>query len=78
MTTEQDKAVFKPEEFWIRTEKQLPEERVVVRAMDSSGAIHTLKRINNLWFVPDGSMYVYFTPQFWQPISETPITAALD
>jgi len=24
-----------------------------------------LKRIGNLWFLPDGSMYVYYTPTHW-------------
>ena len=60
-------AAFKSEEFWVSTAKQLPDEGVVVRAMDSTGSIHELKRIGNLWFIPDGSMYVYFTPLFWQP-----------
>lgn len=25
-----------------------------------------LKRQGNLWFVPDGSMYVYYTPTHWR------------
>ncbi len=27
-----------------------------------------LKRQGNLWFLPDGSMYVYFTPTHWRPL----------
>jgi hypothetical protein len=26
----------------------------------------TLKRIGNLWFVPDGSMYVYYRPTHYR------------
>jgi hypothetical protein len=28
----------------------------------------TLKRQGNLWFHPDGSMYVYYTPTHWRMI----------
>ncbi len=30
----------------------------------------TLKRMtgNNLWWHPDGSMYVYYTPTHWAPL----------
>ncbi len=27
-----------------------------------------LKREGNLWFMPDGSIYVYFTPTHWRPL----------
>jgi hypothetical protein len=26
-----------------------------------------LKRSDRLWFLPDGSMYVYYTPTHWRP-----------
>lgn len=26
-----------------------------------------LRRSGRLWFVPDGSMYVYYTPTHWRP-----------
>jgi len=26
-----------------------------------------LKRSGNLWFIPDGSMYVYYRPTHWAP-----------
>lgn len=26
-----------------------------------------LKRRGNLWFLPDDSMYVYYTPTHWTP-----------
>jgi len=33
--------------------------------------IALLKRIRNLWFFPDGSMYVYYTPTHWRPIEKS-------
>jgi hypothetical protein len=27
-----------------------------------------LKRQKNLWFLPDGSMYVYYRPTHWKPV----------
>ena len=29
----------------------------------------TLKRLGNLWFTPDGNMYVYYTPTHWRELS---------
>ena len=29
----------------------------------------SLKRRGRLWFVPDGSMYVYYTPTHWKPLA---------
>lgn len=28
----------------------------------------SLKRRGRLWFFPDGSMYVYYTPTHWHPL----------
>lgn len=33
--------------------------------------VQPLKRSRNLWFLPDGSMYVYYQPTHWRPISPT-------
>lgn len=30
----------------------------------------TLIRKGNLWFFPDESMYVYYTPTHWKPLGE--------
>jgi hypothetical protein len=30
------------------------------------GAVQNLKRRGNLWWLPDDSMYVYFTPTHWR------------
>jgi hypothetical protein len=47
---------------WKRTAPDLiPEEGAEVDAMDSGGHVQRL-----LWWFPDRSMYVYFTPMFWR------------
>lgn len=57
---------------WTQTESALPPEGVLVDAITPSGNPSTLRRKGNLWWLPDGSMYVYFTPVWWREISETP------
>jgi len=55
---------------WVRTAEKLPSESVVVdtKIDDGNGVRNEqpLKRINNLWFHSDGSMYVYYTPTHWR------------
>jgi len=51
---------------WTKTSNQLPPDNAIVSTMDSSGSVQDLKRKGNLWWFTDGSMYVYYTPQFWQ------------
>lgn len=57
---------------WISTtnERFLPEEgRVVQTKIDDVRGVHNeakLKRQGRLWFYPDGSMYVYYTPTHWR------------
>lgn len=59
-------------EDWTRTDQELPPARVEVEAMDGSGHVQTLVRDGRLWFFPDRSMYVYFTPTFWRhPVTDT-------
>lgn len=58
--------------FWTQTEKQLPAEGVPVRTKveDLKGTRNEsiLKRQGRLWFLPNGSMYVYYTPTHWRPL----------
>lgn len=55
---------------WIRVKDQLPKEGLVVDTkIDDSGGIRNeqpLKRYKNLYFHPDGKMYVYYTPTHWK------------
>lgn len=55
---------------WIKTSCKLPPEETVVETKidDSKGCrnVQKLKRRGRLWFSPDGSMYVYYTPTHWR------------
>ena len=53
---------------WIATIERLPPEHEVVEAADSGGHVQPLLRQGRLWFFPDMSMYVYFTPTRWRPL----------
>lgn len=55
-----------PARPWNRPEDVLPPEGLVVDAIAPSGNQQPLRRKGRLWFLPDGSMYVYYTPQFWR------------
>lgn len=58
---------------WIRCEISLPPNGVVVRTKiddkDGERNDQSLKRRDNLWFLPDDSMYVYYRPTHWQSIT---------
>lgn len=51
---------------WTMTDSQLPPEGVEVLAMDSGGHVQTLVHSSGLWWFPDRSMYVYYTPRCWR------------
>jgi hypothetical protein len=63
---------------WVPLNDRLPDVGVVVETkIDDAGGVRnvqTLKRYQrepttrSLWFVPDGSMYVYYTPTHWRPL----------
>lgn len=54
---------------WIPTDDRVPDDGEVVLTMDGGGHVQPLKRRGRLWYLADGSMYVYFTPAFWQPVT---------
>ena len=58
---------------WTNVYNELPDEGVVVetRIVDRHGSRNEgrLKRKGNLWFLEDGSMYVYYTPTHWRHCS---------
>lgn len=62
------------EQTWVSTGERLPDNGVVVETKLDYGksfSFHqkqTLKRSGNLWFVPDGKMYVYYTPSHWREL----------
>lgn len=53
---------------WHRVSEVPPPEGVPVRTLTDTGMESVLKRNGNLWWLPDGSMYVYFRPVFWLPL----------
>ena len=47
-----------------------PDKVVVETKIDDANGVRnqwTLKRDGNLWWYPDGSMYVYYKPTHWRP-----------
>lgn len=55
--------------MWTLTENELPPEGVVVETISESGQQQKLKRQGRLWFFPDASMYVYYTPRMWRRLA---------
>jgi hypothetical protein len=57
---------------WISTGDRLPDDGVeVMTKIDADGCVRneqSLVRRGNLWFFPDGSMYVYYTPTHWRSL----------
>jgi hypothetical protein len=57
---------------WIGIENRLPPHGKVVdtKILDNQGErnFQKLKLNGRLWFIPDGSMYVYYTPTHWREI----------
>lgn len=55
---------------WIKVSEQLPQEETIVETKIDDGKgcrnVKKLKRRGRLWFFPDGSMYVYYTPTHWR------------
>lgn len=55
---------------WIHCDDELPPEGEVVETKvdDASGCRNKqkLKRQGRMWFLPDGWMYVYYTPTHWR------------
>lgn len=52
-----------------------PENVEVLTKIDDSAGIRneqSMKRKGRLWFFPDESMYVYYTPTHWMPLPSRP------
>jgi len=48
-----------------------PDRQTVRTKIDDGNGVRNeayLKRNGRLWFFPDGSMYVYYTPTHWAPL----------
>lgn len=59
---------------WISVISQPPKDFTIVETKIDDGILvrnqQLLKKCGNLWFLPDGNMYVYYTPTHWRPIKE--------
>ena len=57
---------------WIKTNDRLPEEGVKVETkMDDKHGLRNEQQLvfkRNLWFYPDMSMYIYYTPTHWRTL----------
>ena len=55
---------------WISVAEKLPPENKIVETRIDDGKYirneQELKRRGNFWYLPDGSMYVYYTPTHWR------------
>lgn len=51
---------------WHPVSESLPAEGVLVDTISDGGTEQSLRRKGRLWFYPDMSMYVYYTPKFWR------------
>lgn len=60
--------------MWNKTSDFLPEinEIIMTKIDDGKGVRNEqpLKLSGNLWFTPDGKMYVYYTPTHWKKITQ--------
>ena len=58
--------------MWYKTSDKLPKENVLVdtKIEDINGTrnCQQLFRKGNLWFLADGSMYVYYVPTHWKEL----------
>lgn len=46
--------------------------KTIIRDEKGERNEQTLTRQGNLWFLPDMSMYVYYRPTHWMPITQPP------
>lgn len=57
--------------MWNRVEDSLPTPGEVVKTISPGGIeAELMYDKSGLWFFPDGSMYVYYTPQFWKRMGQ--------
>ena len=55
---------------WIPCANELPPDGQIVDTISRTGLVQPLKRSGHLWFTPDYSSSVYYSPMFWRPVSE--------
>ena len=55
---------------WKNPISEPPKDNVVVEVVAPDGRETKLFKQGRLWFVPDGSMYMYWTPVLWREITD--------
>lgn len=59
---------------WIEIRDQLPPKGVLVETkIDDENGVRNQQRLKlnaGLWYHPDGSMYVYYTPTHWRHVKK--------
>lgn len=61
-------------ETWMdMLEDGFPPEGEIVMARDTAGHEQALKRVGRLFYFPDMSMYVYYTPRAWRPLTDAEV-----
>lgn len=50
---------------WARTAEAMPPEGIVVDTISPGGLQQPLKLVGRLWYIPDGTTYVYYDPIMW-------------
>lgn len=53
---------------WTKTATLLPKQGQLVETISEGGISHKLKLHGKLWFVEDGSTFVYYTPTMWREL----------
>ena len=63
-------SIEKALKVWNETKEMLPPQGITVETkIDDGKGVRNQQRLyryKNLWFFPDGSMYVYYTPTHWR------------
>ena len=58
---------------WVSSRDRLPPENITVETkIDDANGVRNkqlLYRQGRLWYFPDGSMYVYYTPTHWRHLA---------
>lgn len=58
--------------LWRDATTDPPPEGILVETISPGRMRQQLFRNGRLWFVPDGKMYVYYTPHKWKPLDSQP------
>lgn len=58
-----------PDLRWNKSESVLPKDDTLVDTLSEGGLQTQLVYWKRLWWHPDKSMYMYYTPAYWRPVT---------